>query len=477
MTVEEVTPAEGAVRLREMLRGPAAASESRFMRGLRQGREQGVLVGAALHAAERSRQGKAPTDLERVLLKALGDLMPQADVHACGQEYRSAVADLGALDIVPASVTSRPLTSGYTLADFKARLPVIGREAVTLPNAAIVDPAALADGRPIDSAEFTEGLTEFGYGATVFNRPPVPSEERGKPVPGYRAKVEFDSFYVRRAVGDQWGGKDEIYWTVAAASDKHKARTYKSGESGRPRPAGRRSPVRPIGKVDPSGQTGWECWRFLEPAVDGAQSEGAAQGDQQGELTLVGADGLIGDDCAKAVADDDASVVVKVTAYFANCVCADIRFVEVSHNLAQGLVQASDADQACLTEPWDVVERGNDAAADRADPLDVRAVDSQRFQFEPCVTGVPCLGGIQGVGEPFETDLAGCLKVFWAECGVGTGLVRREELSAVEGHPRNPRDALAHGPQPVGQVGVLGVGHAACKVGQPMRIFSVAAPG
>lgn len=84
MTVEEATPTEGAVRLREMLRGPATASENRFMRGLRQGRHQGVLVGAALHAAERSRLGKAPTDLERVLLKALGDLMPQADVHASG---------------------------------------------------------------------------------------------------------------------------------------------------------------------------------------------------------------------------------------------------------------------------------------------------------------------------------------------------------------------------------------------------------
>lgn len=200
-----------------------------------------MLVGAALHAAERSRLGKAPTDLERVLLKALGDLMPQADVHASGQEYRAAVADLGALDIVPASVTSRPLTSGYTLADFKAGLPATGREAVTLPNAAIVDPAALADGRPIDTAECTEGLTEFGYGATVFNRPPVPSEERGKPVPGYRAKVEFDSFYVRRAVGDQWGGKDEIYWTVAAASDKHKAPTCKSGQFGSIRKGNTRS--------------------------------------------------------------------------------------------------------------------------------------------------------------------------------------------------------------------------------------------
>ncbi|MGW7199113.1 hypothetical protein [Streptomyces chryseus] len=232
MAVEEVAPAEGAVRLREMLRGPAAASESRFMRGLRQGREQGVLVGAALHAAERSRQGKAPTDLERLLLKALGDLMPQADVHAIGQEYRSAVADLGSLDIVPASVTSRPVTSGYTIADFAERLPVIGREALTLPNASVVDPAVLASGQPIDGEEFTESLTEFGYGATVFNRPPVPHEDRGKPVKGYRAKMEFDSFYVRRAVGDQWGGKDEIYWTVAAASDKHKAPVYKSGTFG-----------------------------------------------------------------------------------------------------------------------------------------------------------------------------------------------------------------------------------------------------
>ncbi|MGW7018523.1 hypothetical protein ACWGGS_04070 [Streptomyces decoyicus] len=232
MAIEEVAPAEGAVRLREMLRGTATASESRFMRGLRQGREQGVLVGAALHAAERSRLGKPLTELERVLLKALSDLMPQADVHACGQEYRSAVADLGSLDIVPASVTSRSLSTGYTVTEFKERLPVIGREAVTLANAALVDPAVLATGQAIDTAEFKQGIREFGYGATVFNRPPQPPEERGRPVPGYRAKVEFDSFYVRRAVGDQWGGKDEIYWTVAAASDKHKAPTYQSSEFG-----------------------------------------------------------------------------------------------------------------------------------------------------------------------------------------------------------------------------------------------------
>lgn len=220
MAIEEVAPAEGAVRLREMLRGTATASESRFMRGLRQGREQGVLVGAALHAAERSRLGKPLTELERVLLKALSDLMPQADVHACGQECRSAVADLGSLDIVPASVTSRSLSTGYTVTEFKERLPVIGREAVTLANAALVDPAVLATGQAIDTAEFKQGIREFGYGATVFNRPPQPPEERGRPVPGYRA------------VGDQWGGKDEIYWTVAAASDKHKAPTYKSSEFG-----------------------------------------------------------------------------------------------------------------------------------------------------------------------------------------------------------------------------------------------------
>ncbi|MGW1505839.1 sialidase family protein [Streptomyces mirabilis] len=255
MAIDEVAPAEGAVRLREMLRGTATASESRFMRGLRQGQEQGVLVGAALHAAERSRQGKAPTDLERVLLKALGDLMPQADVHACGQEYRSAVADLGSLDIVPASVTSRPLTSGYTLADFKERLPVIGREAVTLANGAIVDPAVLAAGQPIDTDEFTGGIRDFGYGATVFSRPPQPPEERDKPVPGYRAKVEFDSFYVRRAVGDQWGGKDEIYWTVAAASDKHKAPTYKSGTFGSIKQGDTR-PFTGAGRVVFDGQAG-----------------------------------------------------------------------------------------------------------------------------------------------------------------------------------------------------------------------------
>ncbi|WP_189970975.1 hypothetical protein [Streptomyces violascens] len=60
----------------------------------------------------------------------------------------------------------------------------------------------------------------------------APSEEPNLEVPAYRAGLQLEKFYVRRAVGDQWGGKDEIYWTAAASSDKHKAPVYMSQEFG-----------------------------------------------------------------------------------------------------------------------------------------------------------------------------------------------------------------------------------------------------
>ena len=228
----EPTEQERLERLREVLRSTGAASESRFRKGLRQGREQGVLVGAALHAADRARLGRTPTDLEQLLLKVLRGVMSEAEVGSFGQEYRASIAELGWLEIVPKAITSRSVESGFTLADVRGRLPVMAAETVTLANAAIVDPATLAAGKLIETERFSEGVREFGFGATVFRVPPRSPRERGKPVPEFRARLELEKFTVQREVGDQWGGKDEIYWMVGASSDKAKRRPFQSEEFG-----------------------------------------------------------------------------------------------------------------------------------------------------------------------------------------------------------------------------------------------------
>ncbi|WP_435600572.1 hypothetical protein [Streptomyces sp. C10-9-1] len=230
---EALTPQESerVARLRDMLRGTGTAAESKWMRGLRQSREAGVLFGAQLHAAERLRQGAGPTDLEKLLLTQMRALMSDSEIRASGQEYRSALADMGTLDIVPSWVTAKPTSAGITIADYCAHLEVVGAEAVTLPHTSIADIDAVAAGEAVDSDEFTGAVGDFGFGATVYTSAP-PESTTPPQDPPFTAKIDLEKFYVRRAVGDQWGGKDEIYWTVAASSGVAPGRPYISQEFG-----------------------------------------------------------------------------------------------------------------------------------------------------------------------------------------------------------------------------------------------------
>ncbi|MGW5852736.1 hypothetical protein ACWFQ8_33325 [Streptomyces sp. NPDC055254] len=218
-------------RLRAMLRGSGTASENKYLLGLRQGRKGGVLIGMMLHAAERYRQGLALTDLEQSLLRLWQGMFSDQEIRASGQEYRSAVEGLGTLDIISNKVTERPPSSGFTAADLRALLPEVGQEALGMANVSVASPETLAAGEPIDSAAFQAGLHEVGFATTVFRSPP-PDPESVPEVPSYQASLQLEKFYVRRAAGDQGGGKDEIYWTVAATSDKHKAPVYTSQEFG-----------------------------------------------------------------------------------------------------------------------------------------------------------------------------------------------------------------------------------------------------
>ncbi|MFJ4184179.1 hypothetical protein [Kitasatospora sp. NPDC089509] len=165
------------------------------------------------------------------MLRSLRRLMSDPEIRATGQEYRSAVVEVGALDIVPAWVTSKAPTTGITLAQYRARLAVIGTEAKALPHASLADLGAAAAGGEVDSAAFVQGVGEVGFGATVYASAP-PETATAPSNPAFTSKIELKQFHVRRAVGDQFGGKDEIYWTVAIQSDLHRPPHYRSQEFG-----------------------------------------------------------------------------------------------------------------------------------------------------------------------------------------------------------------------------------------------------
>ncbi|WP_129593433.1 hypothetical protein [Streptomyces sp. C] len=234
------TEPERLERLRGLLSG--ARSKDRVGRALGQGSEYGnVLLGAMLHGADRLRQGHTPTDLERLLLGALGTVVPDAEARQWGRVYREAVTGQGGrLPVVPQTITSRPVAQGYTMANLKQDLNNVVAEALAAPNVQIVDPQVAAAGGEEDPA-FVEAMRQTGFAVTAFARPSASraavgtaedgdrqtQEEAagtdaeqggGLAAPSFRLKLELENFYVRRAVGDAGWSRDEIYWTAAAAS-------------------------------------------------------------------------------------------------------------------------------------------------------------------------------------------------------------------------------------------------------------------
>ncbi|MFF1561774.1 hypothetical protein [Streptomyces sp. NPDC058279] len=191
-----------------------------------------MLIGAALHAADRLRRGHAATDLERELLQALRAAMTDAEIKEFGRVYRESVDKLGRLDAVPEVITSRAVSSGYSVADLKADFPAMAQECMARANMSVVDSEVLAAGGTVDSPSFTSATREAGFGATAARMTPA-GQAQPSPAPTYPVKLELESFYVERAVGDGFtGGKDEIYWCVTASSDKWKAPVFRSEEFG-----------------------------------------------------------------------------------------------------------------------------------------------------------------------------------------------------------------------------------------------------
>ncbi|MFI0224285.1 hypothetical protein [Streptomyces lydicus] len=217
-------------------------TDSRVARSLARAEKSNVLIGAALHAADRLRQGKTATDLEQMALSVMRAALSDQEIRDWGRVYRESVDELGSLAVVPEVITSRPGTNGFSFDDLKADFAPVAAEHMARPNTMLVDREAVAAGRSIDTPEFIAGMREWGFGVTVFDGPPAAAEQAAQgagesdgqepAASSFDVKLLLESFYVQRAVGDQGGGRDEIYWCSSSASDQQAGPAFMSEEFG-----------------------------------------------------------------------------------------------------------------------------------------------------------------------------------------------------------------------------------------------------
>ncbi|MFB0629537.1 hypothetical protein [Streptomyces sp. AB3(2024)] len=247
------TEQERLERLRGLLSGQRTQDRAARALTLGQGGSGNMLLGALLHGADRLRQGQTPTDLEQILLNAVGAQLSGAETQQWGRVYRELVDAQGRVALLPERITSRPVTQGYSMADLRQDLPRLQADALACPTVQIVSPAVAASGQPEDPA-FIEAMAETGFAVTAFADVTEPltatgaadagigqsgeapaggeSEDGSRAATTFRMKLEMESFYVNRAVGDQGGGRDEIYWTAATSRGNATGATFVSEEFG-----------------------------------------------------------------------------------------------------------------------------------------------------------------------------------------------------------------------------------------------------
>ncbi|MEV6680544.1 hypothetical protein AB0N09_27335 [Streptomyces erythrochromogenes] len=259
----EGTPEEELFR--ERLRGVLSGtdSSSRVVRATMGagGRAAGaqtrgnLLMGVALHAAARHFRQYEASDLEARLLEMMRTGMSYTAVKVTGAFFE-ALRDGGEpMPMVPRVITSRATEVPYTFADLKRDASAMMEDYLDRANVAVVDRENLAFGDEADSAAFIAGMRESGTGSGAFLRPrgsrltlAAPERADGGDLvesaddavaagplsqpPPFRARLQAQSFYVSRECGDQGGGRDEIYWTASAGSDKASGGTWHSQKFG-----------------------------------------------------------------------------------------------------------------------------------------------------------------------------------------------------------------------------------------------------
>ncbi|MEU0932549.1 hypothetical protein [Embleya sp. NPDC005971] len=209
-------------RVRASLSG--ARAESPGGRRLRMNRPANVLVGALLHGAERREKGLEPSDLEERLFELVGEFVPEDELAAFGRVYTEARA-LGPIGILPEPITGLALETGYSLADLAADLPAITAHVVAQPNVRIVDAGTIAENEPIDDERFLTALAEYGRGTTIVTGGPEPQGEAASG--DLEIELRLDSFTCERAQSGE-SGTDEIYWGLAAGSDRRAEQSSKT---------------------------------------------------------------------------------------------------------------------------------------------------------------------------------------------------------------------------------------------------------
>ncbi len=231
---------ERVERLKGLLTGRSPSA--RAARAL--SREDGygnLLLGVALHGADGRRQGRALTDLEGLLVDALGTIMDEAELKAWGAAYRETVqsAAPGTL-IVPKVVSDLPAAAGFAVADLERVLPQLSAEVAKAPNVCLLSLEDLATGREVEDPEFIEGMQACGFAVTGIARHPGAGAARpadttgggGEALASWRVRLEMEEFHVVRAVGDQGGGRDEIYFTASSSVGGGRGQTFVSEEFG-----------------------------------------------------------------------------------------------------------------------------------------------------------------------------------------------------------------------------------------------------
>ncbi|MBB5122933.1 hypothetical protein AF335_08910 [Streptomyces eurocidicus] len=225
-------------RLKALLTGRGQSGRTKA--ALASGGLGNLFFGVALHGAD-ARGSRALTSLEQVLVDALGTVVEDKELREWGTAYRETVrsAAPGTLT-VPAVIAERPVSSGYAIADLEQVLPQLAREAFEAPNVSLLTVEDIAAGRTEEDPGLVEAMRERGFAVTgVARHPSLGTGTRAGaadtgPDAGasWRVKMEMDNFYVVRAVGDQGGGKDEIYFASAAGVGDGRGQTFVSEEFG-----------------------------------------------------------------------------------------------------------------------------------------------------------------------------------------------------------------------------------------------------
>ncbi|MFD5423163.1 hypothetical protein ACFWJT_34750 [Streptomyces sp. NPDC127069] len=219
MADAQPTQEERIKQLQELLTGRSSSSRTRA--AVASGSLGYLLFGVALHGAD-AQGSRTLTDLEQTLVDALATVVEDEELKEWGTAYRETVrsAEPGSLT-VPAVIAERPVASGFAIRDLEQVLPQMAREAFEAPNVSLLSAEDIAAGRIDEDPALVEALRERGFAVTGVARYPGSSESgaRAATLAGssWRVRMEMESFYVVRAVGDQGGSRDEIYFSSAAS--------------------------------------------------------------------------------------------------------------------------------------------------------------------------------------------------------------------------------------------------------------------